>query len=507
MPTLKQAIDLHRAGKLPEAERAYRAIVTASPREADAWSLLGVALEGQGKAGEAVAAIRRAVALDPKAPLFRFHLGNAFMASGDAEAAAKELQLAARMQPDLAEAHYNLGNALRAIGNNPAAIAAYRDCLRYMPTLHQARNNLALLISAAGDYDGAFAELQHVLAEDPGNIQARVNLANIADESGRRDMAYQEALKAVKLNPNYPDALFVFGLACIRLGRDKDAIAAYRRLVEIDTGNFAAWDNYAQCLQATGDYAGAEASYKKALAIKPDDPDVNYHIALLDLLLGRLDQGFAGYAWRFKAIKLLKRAAVPAPLWDGSDPAGKTILVADEQGFGDSIMFCRYLPLLRSRGAQVIYACRAPLQSLLQGWDGADRFVALGDAAKTVCDAHASMMDLPHLMGTGPDAMPGRIPYIPVPPGDVPPELAEEKNLRVGIVWAGNKDHKHDHRRSIEFSAFSAICGVEGVRYYNLLRPSDLRGEEAARFRQARYRRSWREDRRFRRYGAVHGGA
>ncbi|MCH5842931.1 hypothetical protein MMA90_24055, partial [Salmonella enterica] len=79
----------------------------------------------------------------------------------------------------------------------------------------------------------------------------------------------------------------------------------------------------------------------------------------------------------------------------------------------DSLMFCRFLPLLRARGARVLYACRAPLLPLLQGWDGVDAFVPQAEAAQTPCDAHCAMMDLPHLLGMG-EAVPDTVPYIPV---------------------------------------------------------------------------------------------
>lgn len=486
MTSLQQALDFHRTGQLPEAEQAYRAVLTRQPRQPDALSLLGVVLEALGRPEEAVKCIRKAVALDPQAPLFRLHLGNALLAAKQPEQAAAELRLAARMQPNLAEAHYNLGNALRQCGDHDGAIAAYRDCLNRAPDFHLARNNTALLLSARGDYDAAFAELQIITAADPLNIQAHVNIANIADEAGRHEFSYQAAQTAASLDPQHPDALFVLGLASIRLGKEAEALQAYERLTAVAPDNYGGWDNYAQALQAYGRFQEAEAAYQSAHALVPDDADVNYHIALLDLLLGRLGTGFKDYAWRFKAVKKLKRIEhVSAPLWDGGDPNGKTILAVDEQGFGDSIMFCRYLPLLRARGARVIYACRAPMMSLLRGWDGADQLTPFDQAAQTPCDAHVSLLDLPHLLGTHEKNVPCRTPYLTAPPGDAPGIAADEKNLRVGIAWSGNKNHKHDHRRSIGFDRFAAIFGVPGVRYYNLMRPADLRGGEAGQF--ARY--------------------
>jgi Flp pilus assembly protein TadD len=483
MPSLQHALELHRSGKLTEAEQAYRAVLKQQPRQPDALSLLGVVLEALGRPHEAVPFIRKAVALDPKAALFRLHLGNALLASGNAAAAVPELRLAARLQPNLAEAHYNLGNALRAVADTTGAIAAYRACLALHPALPDASNNLALLISAEGDYDGAITLLNQVLAHDPAQHKARVNLANIAEEAGRYALAYAEARHVVAADSTCGDALFAWGLAATRLGLDTEALQAYTQLLALAPERATAWDNYAQLLQAHGRWHEADAAYARARTLAPDDAAIQYHCALFDLLMGRLPQGFAGYAWRFQAIKNLKRLVhATAPIWDGRDLAGKTILVSDEQGFGDSIMFCRYLPLLRQRGARVIYACRAPLRPLLQGWDGADAYIAPQDAPNTPCDAHAALLDLPHWLGTDTTTIPAHMPYLPVPAGDMPLSITSEKRLKVGIVWAGNRQHKHDQRRSIAFEIFSALFGVAQVQFYNLLRPNDLRGDEAMHF-------------------------
>lgn len=482
MPSLQQALDLHRAGNLPEAERSYRAVLQTQPRQPDALALLGVVLEAQGRADEAVGFIRKAVALDPKAPLFRLHLGNALLAAGDAAAAVVELRLAVRLQPQLAEAHYNLGNALRQGGNDAGAMAAFRACLALMPHFHPARNNLALLLAAAGEHNAALEELREVLRVDSGNLPTQLNLARVADAAGEYAASLRAAEQAVALNPAHPDALFAQGLALNRLQRDVDAAAVYRRVLELAPAHVHAWDNLGQSMQALGRIAEAEAAYRQGLVFAPDDADTNYHLALLLLLQGNLEQGFRAYDWRWRAVPGLRRLPLAAPVWDGNDAAGKTILVADEQGFGDCLMFCRYLPLLRARGARVVYACSLPLAPLLHGWDGADQVIPITAAAQVACDAHCSLLDLPQLMGTTPETIPANVPYLKAPEGAAPEDVVATDHLRIGLVWAGNPKHKHDSRRSIALAQFSRIFGVPGVRYYNLLRPDDLRGDDAAQF-------------------------
>ncbi|MBI1273420.1 MAG: tetratricopeptide repeat protein [Alphaproteobacteria bacterium] len=476
---LQAAIDHHRAGRLKEAESGYRLALRQQPRNADALSLLGVVLDGLGKPDEAVATIRRAVAIDPKAALFRLHLGTALISAAQYPEAVRELQLAAGMAPGMAEAHYNLGNALRLAGNGAAAVESYRAALKLAPHMLQARMNLGLALAAQQKYDEALGELRATQLAAPGNLEVQLNLANVLDQKGDYDALLAEAQKALQMAPNHAHAHFMYGLALNRLFRDEEAIGVYERALKLEPGNPEGWDNYAQSLQGAGRYDEAEAAYRKGLALRPHDPAINYHNALISLLRGNLAEGFANYRWRWQAVPALRRLQHAAPLWDGGDLQGKTILVVDEQGFGDCIMFCRYLPLLKQRGARVVYAARKPLHALLHGFDGVDELIDRAAAPETPCDCHAAIMDLPAHFGTVLDTVPAAASYLAPPPGAAP-ALPAGQGLRVGVVWMGSKFHKHDLRRSVPLEQFKALFDIGGATFYSLVRPTDIRDDEAA---------------------------
>ena len=483
MPSLQDALENHRAGNLPAAEQAYRAVLRSAPQNADALSLLGVVLEAQGRGDEALAYIRQAIALDPQAPLFRVHLGNVLLSVGHATAAVEAFKSATRMQPTMAEAHYNLGNALRRCGSHDEAINAYQACLQLTPHFHLARNNLALELAATRNYGAALNELRRVATEDPRNLAAYINLATVADQAGEYSLSLQAAESAIALDPHHAEAMFVLGVVLNRLQREGEAAAVYERLLTIAPTHHRAWDNLGQTHQALGQLDAAATCYRQACAVAPEDAESHYHLALLQLLQSDLRNGFRAYAWRWRAVPGLKRLAHPAPVWDGVQPLkGRTILVADEQGFGDCLMFCRYLLLLRQQGARVIYACRVPLLPLLASWSGADRVIALQQADTVACDCQCSLLDLPYFLGTTATTIPQYAAYLTAEPDPIPAACSPPDHVRAGIVWAGNPLHKHDRRRSIPFSDFVTVCGVPGVRYFNLMRPQDLRATEAEMF-------------------------
>jgi hypothetical protein len=157
--------------------------------------------------------------------------------------------------------------------------------------------------------------------------------------------------------------------------------------------------------------------------------------------------------------------------WDGSPLVGRTILIHDEQGFGDSLQYMRYLPLLKAQGGRVILRCQPPLGRLLANVDGADQVlsVARGEPLPGF-DVHAPLMSLPHLLGTTLETVPANVPYLHARPDDVArwsARMAPDRGFKVGLVWAGSPLHVNDRNRSLTLEALGALT-QDGVTFYSL---------------------------------------
>ena len=123
------------------------------------------------------------------------------------------------------------------------------------------------------------------------------------------------------------------------------------------------------------------------------------------------------------------------PLWRGEDLSGKTILLHSEQGYGDTIQFCRYAPLVAARGGRVVLRVLRPLHDLLTSLAGVSQLVVHGDPLPDF-DVYCPLGSLPRIFGTGLAAVPADVPYLSAP-AEARAKWAERFGakgpLRVGI--------------------------------------------------------------------------
>jgi len=167
------------------------------------------------------------------------------------------------------------------------------------------------------------------------------------------------------------------------------------------------------------------------------------------------------------------------PLWLGAERIdGTTMLLHHEQGLGDAIRFCRYVPLVAARGARVIIEVEEPLRQLMSGLAGVSHCVSKGEALPDF-DLHCPLLSLPLAFETRLDTIPSTTPYLRAPAHgqDWEARLGPKDRPRIGLVWSGNPRHRDDRKRSIELNALSPLFDVAAT-FVSLQK--DLRaGDEA----------------------------
>ncbi|HUY69209.1 MAG TPA: tetratricopeptide repeat-containing glycosyltransferase family protein [Alphaproteobacteria bacterium] len=479
---LQKAIGLHQSGQQAAAEAAYRGVLAAKPNDADALALLGALVDATGDHEQAVALIEKAIALDPASPLFRLHLGNALMGVGRVHDAAAAFREAIRLQPALAVAHYNLGNALRNMDDWHGAVAAWCEATRCDPLMAEPYNNIALALVREKKCEEALPLVKRAVALAPGYGPGWLTLCNVAEQLKDYATAVEAGSYAIRLLPDDHRSWFGYGVALNRLDRHEEAIAAYKCALEIKPGRADIWDNLGQTYQSLNRLEEAETTFRKTVEVAgqaitdeeqrlADGRDIDekeygnrhWHLALMELLRGKYKEGFARYRARFEDVGELKRPDFSRPLWRGQRLEGKTLLVTDEQGFGDTLMLARYLPILKKQGAKIIFSVHPVLESLFKGWDGADILITHGQPVP-VYDYYASIFDVPHRLGTTLSTVPANVPYLPLP---VPPPdmcLPDDAKKKVGIVWSGSRVHGNDARRSIPLAVFAGLFAGKAMR-------------------------------------------
>jgi hypothetical protein len=165
--------------------------------------------------------------------------------------------------------------------------------------------------------------------------------------------------------------------------------------------------------------------------------------------------------------------------------AGRSILLHAEQGFGDTLQFCRYAPLVAARGGLVILEAPRPLIRLLKSLSGVSELVATGDPLPAF-DLHCPLMSLPLAFGTEIETIPATLPYLAADPADIArwrERLGDRPGLKIGLIWAGNprsdqpQAHRIDARRSMGFANFAPLLEIPGLRLISL--QIGARGQEA----------------------------
>jgi len=299
---LRQAMTLHRSGKLEEAARLYRAILTAAPNDFDALHLLGVLLSSRRHSAEGIELIKRALALQPKFAGAHNNLGTALLAARQPEQALASFRRAVELKADFAEAHSNLGNALADLGRREEAVGSHRQAIALKPDYAEAYNNLGNVLIALGRFDEAAEACQRALEIRPNYAKAHNNLATAHARQRRDEEAIAAFRQAIAANPNFAEAYRGLGNALLGLRRDDEAVVALERAVRLRPDDADAHISLGSALSAQRQMGGAAAAYRRAIAMQPDNAVAHHNLGNALAAAGDLDAAAASYRHASEAM-------------------------------------------------------------------------------------------------------------------------------------------------------------------------------------------------------------
>lgn len=283
---------LHRAGRLAEAEAAYRQILAGTPDQPDALHLLGLLAHQTGHPRPAIELVTRALRGRPDAPPFLNTLGIALLAAGELDRAAAALERAVAQAPRYAEAHLNLGNLHRRRGEREAAIACYRRALACNADLIEARNNLGTLLLEMGDAAGALPLLEAALARRPGDPQLLNNVGAARRALGRDD-AIDSFREAVARRPADAKALTSLAEILLEKGYPGEAVGCFEQAVAAEPGNPIHRINLGAGLIAAQRFDEARRCLEAVAAAHPSEAGAPRELGRMAAILGRFDEAVA----------------------------------------------------------------------------------------------------------------------------------------------------------------------------------------------------------------------
>jgi tetratricopeptide (TPR) repeat protein len=353
----------------------------------------------------------------------------------DFDSGIKHIEKALHINPNLIEAYNNLGNIYQEIKQPEKAIQCYRKALQLDPFLAKTYYNLGIALQ----------------------------------DTKQTDEAVSCYLKAIQLNTHTPGLYNNLGLAQQEKGQFDKAISSYKKALHIDQSFVEALYNLGNVFNELGQYYEAIHSYQKAIKLNPDYVEAHYNLSLVLLLTGDFRHGWEEYKWRWK-LKDRETYRYSRPLWEGA-VNDKTILLHAEQGFGDTVQFIRYAPLVAERCKNVIVKCQKELASLLQTVEGITQ-VFVKDDQLPEFDFHCPLLNLPSIFSTTISNIPSKAPYIACDSKSIAKWkdklLQNGPGIKIGLVWSGNPKHKKDHKRSCSLEMFSPLADVDKATYYSL---------------------------------------
>jgi tetratricopeptide (TPR) repeat protein len=473
------ALHHHAAGRLDEAERLYRQVVAADPQHARATHYLGVIAGQRGRVDLAAEMIGRAVRMEPSDAEAHNNLGAALRDLGRVDEAVACYRQAVALAPAYAEAHRNLGNALQERGTPDEAVACYRTAISLRADFADAYNDLGHALWLLGRLEEATICLRHAVALRPDFADAHNNLGNLLSKQGDWDAAIACFRTAIALRPDFAEAHNNIGYPLWERGLQEEAITFRRTAIALRPNYPEAYQNLAGSLGAQGHREQAVGCYRTAIALRPDYAEAHADLGLSLLAQGDLPAGWPEFEWRWKTQKLSRaRHDFAQPQWRGEAAGGRALLIHAEQGFGDTLQFCRYVPLAAARGLRVVVQVPRPLVRLLRTLGGVDQLVAEGDDLPAF-DLQCPMMSLPLAFGTTLATIPASIPYLYADAAQSDAwrtrlAMMVPEGLRVGLVWAGNpRVHQAgassvDRRRSIAPDRLAGLVRLPSVHFFSL---------------------------------------
>jgi tetratricopeptide (TPR) repeat protein len=451
---LHRAVGLHTQGKIADAEKLYDKLLRINPANGDALNLKGVIAASRNEHVRALGYYDRAIAVMPTFADTHFNKAISLSALDRDLEALGAYAKAIALRPNYGAAHLNSGRIFHKLGRIDQAVTAFRVMAAAHPTDPSGHYNLGIsltdLLPKAKFKERealtteARTAFERSLALDPKSAETYYAFATLHSENGQHDRAAELVRVALGLKPEWSDA----------------------------------WNNLGNHYEGLGDREAAIAAFDRALQLDPRNMGAVVNRGLTHLALGRLADGWDGYAHRFDDPRFPFAARNwPWPAWQGEGLAGKSILLWSDQGIGDEVLYASMLNEVAARAAVCVVECSARLAPLYRRSFPTLEIIPNEAAAhdelrRRRFDFHCSVLDLGRWLRRGPTAFPNR-PRILVPdPGQTAALRAKYQAIKPGAKLVGLSWHSINPRtgpqKSLALDDFAPLLNMPEFTFINI---------------------------------------
>ncbi len=318
-----------------------------------------------------------------------------------------------------------------------------------------------------GDWEKAVKALQQSAKKNGKDAQTFL-LLGIAY---RRLKEYSKAIhafrNALKVHPDFVDAIYNLGISLDDHQEYEKAIDVLERGLEIAPKDTDLLNAIAGASASAAYSEDAIDYYREAITLEVDFAPFQYNLAQVLLQIGEWEEGWRLFDSRLSFRNTALNPETDAPFWKGETLEGKSILVWNEQGFGDTLQFVRYaLQLKEKRGAKVYLRVQPALERLLkQNLEGMEILTSKSEFPPI--DFQIPIMSLPQYFGGQPFALSSNL-FSITPPLSSNSYFPSTTIQKIGLVWAGNPNHPDDSKRSIAPRLFAPLLKLKKTAFYSL---------------------------------------
>ncbi|MNX63235.1 Beta-barrel assembly-enhancing protease [compost metagenome] len=476
-------------GLLAEGEAAARQATQRDPGLVMAWNNLGIILQEAGRHADSVICLERVVEIHPHSPEARNNLGNSYAGMNRLQDARDQYARALSMRDDYAEAHSNLAFVLGELGEYDAAASAAQRAIECGPRLANAYLNLAGIEAARSRPHEALRWVEALLAFLPAHPPALELRTRLRGESGSANAMAGTLIHATPHQARAENEDKGKGGTDARppagaippdphdLARRASGLLTHRQYAEAERllrahidprgAPAALWRLLGLAVKYQGRVKEATEIQTMLATTMPGDLSARFDLAETLLLQGDFERGWTEYRWRYSlAHTAALDRKVQRPRWSGGRIAGRTLLIHDEQGYGDTLQFIRLVSAARARsGARVVLEVHSDLLPIARRLVGSDAFPR--GQVPPPFDEHCELMSLPMAIGLRMADLPGQVGYLSADESRVAKwrqRLAGLPRPWVALAWAGRPTHSNDANRSLALADMAPLA-LPGITY------------------------------------------
>nr|WP_321241428.1 tetratricopeptide repeat protein [uncultured Tolumonas sp.] len=444
----EKAWALHKKQKRPEADKLYATILRQQPHHFQTLYYYGLFNFEQQAFVKAIALLTTAIHVMPSSAKSYYNRGLTYTELKQYTDALQDMNKAIELDDDYLQAYQFRANLYRLLDDDEQALHDYHIIIEKWPDNVNAYNDRGVVYRNKKRFKEALLDFEKTVQLQPEHALAYANIGIILFEFKQYKSALGCLNHAITLNPKLSSSYASRGMIAARMGNNE----------------LAAKD------------------YEMAFALGGKDPQISFNAAMVHLAQGDYRKGWQLYEARWHITKSAlsqDKRQYTQPQWKGDEPlTGKTIYLFCEQGFGDTLQFCRYIPLVAALAEKVIVEVQPALHRLITHQFGHLAQINQEKDPTPDFDLHCPLMSLPLAFQTQLDSIPFTSGYLQPEPSKQTrwqQRLGEKTKPRIGLVWTGNQTHANDFHRSIEPTILEQILrdDFQFICLQKMIRPAD----------------------------------